>query len=253
MLSYPGGGKPLNGTFKAVERWQSHQLRCPKDLDELLRGFRPLFAYHDHLLEGREIPLATVEEFFKTGAVSQFSGDPKDLMLLQGQRNCYEYLRERVLARDDLEASLVLEVHRILTSGTYTEPFYLVNGERPGELKKRDYVTAVNAVGAAARDVGRELDHLVEEVSGYCGSELLQVAAYFHCRFENIHPFAAGNGATGRTMMNYFLMIRDHPPVVFFAEDKEEYLQCLTTYDQQRDPRPLAAFLEKELAKTWAE
>ena len=39
----------------------------------------------------------------------------------------------------------------------------------------------------------------------------------------------------------------------FFAEDKEEYLQCLTTYDQQRDPRPLAAFLEKELAKTWAE
>ena len=225
----------MNGTFKAVERWQSHQLRCPKDLDELLRGFRPLFAYHDHLLEGREIPLATVEEFFKTGAVSQFSGDPKDLMLLQGQRNCYEYLRERVLARDDLE------------------PFYLVNGERPGELKKRDYVTAVNAVGAAARDVGRELDHLVEEVSGYCGSELLQVAAYFHCRFENIHPFAAGNGATGRTMMNYFLMIRDHPPVVFFAEDKEEYLQCLTTYDQQRDPRPLAAFLEKELAKTWAE
>ena len=151
MLSYPGGGKPLNGTFKAVERWQSHQLRCPKDLDELLRGFRPLFAYHDHLLEGREIPLATVEEFFKTGAVSQFSGDPKDLMLLQGQRNCYEYLRERVLARDDLETSLVLEVHRILTSGTYTEPFYLVNGERPGELKKRDYVTAVNAVGAAAR------------------------------------------------------------------------------------------------------
>lgn len=83
----------MNGTFKAVERWQSHQLRCPKDLDELLRGFRPLFAYHDHLLEGREIPLATVEEFFKTGAVSQFSGDPKDLMLLQGQRNCYEYLR----------------------------------------------------------------------------------------------------------------------------------------------------------------
>lgn len=43
-------------------------------------------------------------------------------------------------------------------------------------------------MGAAARDVGRELDHLVEEVSGYCGSELLQVAAYFHCRFENIHP-----------------------------------------------------------------
>ena len=241
----------MNGTFKAVERWQSHQLRCPKDLDELLRGFRPLFAYHDHLLEGREIPLATVEEFFKTGAVSQFSGDPKDLMLLQGQRNCYEYLRERVLARDELDTALVLELHRTLNSGAYNDPALLRRGERVGEFKKQDLVAPAGGAGSPAREVGRELDQLMEEVSGYCGTELLSAAAYLHCRFENIHPFAAGNGATGRVLLNFFLLCRDHPPLVFFSQDKERYLQCLTRYDKTRDPRPMRDFLEEELSKTW--
>ena len=237
----------------AIARWQSRQLRSPADLDRLLYDFNPRFAYNSGLLEGREISYTTVEEFFHTGKVSQFSGNPKELVQLYGHKLCYEYLRERVLARDDLDTFLVLELHRILSSGTYSEPFYLANGERPGELKKQDYVTAVSAVGASARDVGKELDQLMEEVSGYCGSDLLQAAAYFHSRFENIHPFAAGNGAVGRVLVNYFLLIRDHPPLIFFAEDKEQYLQCLTTYDRERNPGPLAHFLESELAKTWAD
>lgn len=241
----------MNELSRVVEKWQSHQLRCPCDLDRLLQDFNPRFAYHSDLLEGREIPYAAVEAFFRAGEGAPPAGDPRDLARLEGQRRCYEFLRERVLARDDLDTSLVLEVHRVLNSGVYDGPAFQESGERPGQLKKRDYVTAVNAVGAPARDVAAQLDHLVEEVSGYCGSDLLQVAAYFHCRFENIHPFAAGNGVTGRMLVNYFLMIRDHPPLVVFAEDKEEYLQCLTTYDQERDPRPLAAFLEKELVKTW--
>ena len=138
-----------------------------------------------------------------------------------------------------------------INSGTYTEPYYLFQGERPGELKKQDYVTAVNAVGASARDVGHELDQLMEEVCGHCGSELLQEAAYFHCRFENIHPFAAGNSAAGRVLVNYFLLTRDHPPLVVFDDDRETYLRCLTAYDRDKDCRPLTAFFERELTRTW--
>ena len=243
----------MNSYSTVIARWQSHQLRNPGDLDRLLYDFNPRFAYNSGLLEGRQIAFSTVEEYFQTGQVSQFSGNPKELVQVYSHKSCYEYLRERVLARDDLDTMLVLELHRILSSGTYSESFYLANGERAGELKKQDFVTAVNAVGASARDVGQELDQLMEEVSGYCGADLLQAAAYFHGRFENIHPFAAGNGAVGRVLVNYFLLIRDHPPLVFFAEDKERYLQCLTAYDRERNPLPLASFLEDQLIKTWSE
>lgn len=241
----------MSGYEKLLSWWQSQQLRNASDLKRLLRDFVPLFVYHSSLLEGWDVNLVTVKEYFQTGTVSQFTGDPKILFQLYNQKFCYEYLEERVLARDDLDTSLVLEVHRILSSGTYDEPLYFENGERPGQLKKQDYVTAVNAVGVPAREVGRELDRLAEEVSGYCGPDLLWAAANFHGRFENIHPFAAGNGSTGRVLVNYFLLTRDHPPLIFFAEDREEYFQCLTAYDKDKDSQPLTAFFRKELAKSW--
>lgn len=234
-----------------LSRWQSQQLRRPSDLDKALGEFNPLFAYHTERLEGREADLETAREYFQTGTVSQFTGDPQMLIRLYDQKRCYEYLRERVLARDEMDTALVLELHRILNSGAYNDPALLRRGERAGEFKKQDLVAPAGGAGSPAREVGRELDQLMEEVSGYCGTELLSAAAYLHCRFENIHPFAAGNGATGRVLLNFFLLCRDHPPLVFFSQDKERYLQCLTTYDNTRDPRPMRDFLEEELSKTW--
>lgn len=234
-----------------LSRWQSQQLRRPSDLDKALGEFNPLFAYHTERLEGREADLETAREYFQTGTVSQFTGDPQMLIRLYDQKRCYEYLRERVLARDELDTALVLELHRILNSGAYNDPALLRRGERAGEFKKQDLVAPAGGAGSPAREVGRELDQLMEEVSGYCGTELLSAAAYLHCRFENIHPFAAGNGATGRVLLNFFLLCRDHPPLVFFSQDKERYLQCLTRYDKTRDPRPFRDFLEEELFKTW--
>ena len=234
-----------------LSRWQSQQLRRPSDLDKALGEFNPLFAYHTERLEGREADLETAREYFQTGTVSQFTGDPQMLIRLYDQKRCYEYLRERVLARDEMDTALVLELHRILNSGAYNDPALLRRGERAGEFKKQDLVAPAGGAGSPAREVGRELDQLMEEVSGYCGTELLSAAAYPHCRFENIHPFAAGNGATGRVLLNFFLLCRDHPPLVFFSQDKERYLQCLTRYDKTRDPRPFRDFLEEELFKTW--
>ncbi len=244
-------GYPMSKYSTLLAWWQSHHLRSAGDFERLLKDFNPCFSYNSYLLEGGDIEFHTVQEFFQTGTVSQFTGNPKDLFVLSNHQFCYDYLRDRVLARDELDTTMVQEVHRILTSGVYDQPLYLNLGERPGELKKQDFVTAVNAVGSPAQDVEEELDRLTEEISGYCGSELLGEAAYFHCRFEHIHPFAAGNGATGQILVNFFLLSRDHPPLVFFAQDKEEYFHCLTVYDHTKDFQPMAAFLEKELLKSW--
>lgn len=62
--------------------WQSFHLRSVGDFERLLKDFNPCFSYNSYLLEGGDIEFHTVQEFFQTGAVSQFTGNPKDLFVL---------------------------------------------------------------------------------------------------------------------------------------------------------------------------
>ena len=185
---------------RALRLWQSYQILSAADVDRVLDNFNVLFAYHSGKIENDQITYHDTREIFKHGKVSGYTGETKALFEQQNQKLCYEYLKEKIVARDELDTRLALEIHRILTSGTYDERRYIENGERPGELKKHDYVTGIHEVGTPAEQVEWELDELMEEVGGYCGPQILKAAAYFHARFENIHPFADGNGRVGRIL-----------------------------------------------------
>ncbi|MCD8106044.1 MAG: Fic family protein [Lachnospiraceae bacterium] len=76
------------------------------------------------------------------------------------------------------------------------------------------------------------LEELLEEVKEEEGKDVMAIAAYFHLRFEEIHPFADGNGRLGRTLLNYYLMTHDYPPLVLFEEDKKTYYMALTVFDK---------------------
>lgn len=77
------------------------------------------------------------------------------------------------------------------------------------------------------------------------------VAAFFHAVFENIHPFADGNGRVGRTLLNYYLITHEFPPLVVYDEDKALYYQCLEKYDTEETIDSLVEFLQYETEKTW--
>ena len=79
----------------------------------------------------------------------------------------------------------------------------------------------------------------------------MKAAAYLHTRFEYIHPFADGNGRVGRTLMNFFLMSHNHPPVIIYDEDKRSYYDALAAYDIKEEVEPLLAFLKAQAEKTW--
>lgn len=58
------------------------------------------------------------------------------------------------------------------------------------------------------------MQELIEDIGDVDDKNALTAAAFFHAKFENIHPFADGNGRTGRLVMNYLLVIHNHPPIV---------------------------------------
>ena len=137
-----------------------------------------------------------------------------------------------------------------LTNNTYDTRRYQL-GERPGEYKKHDFVTGREEVGASPEDVSLEMSELLAEIQDIADNKALIAAAYFHAKFENIHPFADGNGRTGRLLMNYFLILHNHPPIVIHQEDRRYYFEALEAWDSEQELIPLIEFLKEQTEKTW--
>ena len=175
-----------------------------------------------------------------------YTGSTRALFEQLNQRTCYELLREKIVEREPLSLDLIRTVHRVLTEGTYDERRYIVNGERPGEFKKHDYVTGRNEVGSPPDEVEADLTELIDEVNSIGQKAPLKAGAYFHARFENIHPFADGNGRVGRTLLN------DCPPMIIYEENRRTYYEALQAYDEQEELDLLNSFFEEQTVKTWA-
>ena len=234
-----------------LSMWKDFDIHSAEELELRLDSFRVLFAYNSGRIENSDITYHDTREIFDNGRISGYTGSVRALFEQQNQKLCYESLKQNIIEKQPLSIELIKEIHFILTSGTYDEKRFVANGERPGEFKKHDYVTGVNEVGAAPDEVENELRELLDMLAENSSAEILKLAAYFHARFEYIHPFADGNGRVGRTLLNYFLMINGHPPLIIFDEDKRLYYAALEKYDSEEELTPLYEFLKYETEKTW--
>ncbi|HEX2944741.1 MAG TPA: Fic family protein [Clostridia bacterium] len=236
---------------RAVELWQSYKITSTADLDKYLDSFRILFAFHSGKIENEEITYHDTREIFENGRVVNYTGNPRSVFEQQNQKLCYEVLKEKIIKKEHISIELVKEIHKVLTGGTYDERRYIENMERPGEFKKHDYVTGIHEIGSAVEKVENDMTEMITEINEYRGKDVLKAAAYLHARFEYIHPFADGNGRVGRTLMNYYLMTQDHPPIIVYDEDKRLYYECLQKYDEIEELNPLYEFFKYETEKTW--
>lgn len=237
---------------KIIKMWKRKDIRTAFELDNALENFQVLFAYNSNHIEMPEVTYHDTREIFENGKVTNFRGDIKNLFAIQNQKTCYLYLRDRIVKKEKLSVDLIKEIHHELVKGTYDERRF-ERGERPGEFKKHDYVTGKNEVGSYPNEVEGDIRELVTEINEIEINEdnCFMVAAYFHARFENIHPFADGNGRVGRTLLNYLNMINNIPPVIIYDEDKKYYYECLEKYDTDDDISSLEEFFEYEMERTW--
>jgi Fic family protein len=96
-----------------------------------------------------------------------------------------------------------------------------------------------------------EVGRLLDDLAVFCNDETLPPlvqAALAHAQFETIHPFADGNGRTGRALIQVILRRRGLapdfvPPVsVILARDKDRYIRGLTFFREDRIAEWLETF-----------
>lgn len=148
----------------------------------------------------------------------------------------------RVGQGDQITVELLCEVHRHLIQGTRL-------AEYAGELRTtQNWIggSGYNPCSAAFVPPPPEfVPGLMRDLCRFASSDELPVvvqAAIAHAQFETIHPFADGNGRTGRTLIHLVfrrrgLAMRILPPVsLILATWARSYLDGLTGFRYVGDP-----------------
>lgn len=112
----------------------------------------------------------------------------------------------------------------------------------------------LNPVGAAYVPPRPQLvDACLDDLVNFCNtSDLpsLAVAAIAHAQLETIHPFADGNGRTGRALVHALLKMRGLTPLVVppislvLATDKRRYIDQLVAYRVDAEEEGGRSFVE---------
>ena len=235
---------------KAVALWQRKKITTDAELAEAMNGYSIAFAYHSGRIENELVTFNDTREIFEHDGVTSYTGDLRTLFEISNAKAANEFLMVSFNEKRPLDETLVKEFQRCLTQNTYDTRRWQL-GERPGEYKKHEYVTGKNEIGASADEVSEEMDELLAEMIDVPDEKALTAAAYYHVKFENIHPFADGNGRAGRLTMNYFLLMHNHPPIIIHEGDRKNYYSALEAWDERQELTPMVDFLKEQTAKTW--
>lgn len=238
-------------TYESIlDFWKKQNIKNANELASVLSSYSVNFAYNSGKIENDEITYHDTREVFDKDGVTSYTGSTKTLFEIQNSKAAYERMLSAFDDKQIVDEKFLKEIQMILTNGTYDERRYQI-GERPGEYKHHDYVTGKNEVGASAEDVQDEVCELIDELTDIDDKNALVAAAYFHAKFENIHPFSDGNGRAGRLLMNYILLIHNHPPITIYEEDRKDYYNALEKFDEELELNSLIDFLKSQLVKTW--
>lgn len=142
----------------------------------------------------------------------------RELYEIDNHRYAMEYLFDPDTSEKECTMDILLETHSVLMNRLHhergkfkTEVNYIKGTEfettKPSEtpLAMKQWVDNINY----------RMDLVNKE------EEIIQLACESHVEFERIHPFADGNGRTGRLMMNHILLKNDIAPFIIEKEEKE--------------------------------
>lgn len=199
-----------------------------------------LLAYNSNKIEGSTLTEEQTASLFDNGTLPK-SDDyyrAKDVEEMNGHFLMFNKMLDTL--HEPLSQELIKQFHNELKSGVFEDR---ANGYAIGDYKKRPNMIGIYQT-VKPEEVNQEMYVLMDWYNGQ--NRNISVLAEFHARYEGIHPFQDGNGRTGRLIIFRECLKNDIVPVVIEDTNRNEYLEALKQYREEKILNKLTALFEKE-------
>src|SRR3989338_2806761 len=195
---------------------------APKDWNDIKKRFVANFVFESNALEGNSLTLKNFTEIIFENKVAGSS----DLREVYDAKNSYEIFSKLFDSKKEITEEFIIELHKKLMKNV---------DERVGYKKLPNIILGRAITLTAPENVSREIKNLLK---WYWETENkvypLELAFRFHHKFEQIHPFADGNGRVGRMLLNHILIRKGYYPIIIRNTHRNKYIKALQSADTDR-------------------
>ncbi|KFI90831.1 Fic/DOC family protein [Bifidobacterium saguini DSM 23967] len=207
-------------------------------LDDYRREWMARYVYNSNAIEGSTLTLEDTELVLE-GEFVPSDSPARYIFAARGVADGMAYVERYVSEHRPLSVELVRKLHEV----TALDVQPVLRGRfRPYGYTAR--ITATRVKTADPLEIYEDMESLVDAVNASDAHPVLK-AAGFHVMFENIHPFADGNGRTGRQILNLMLMDAGYSPVAIKHDAGRSYGRSLEAWQVGDDPRPFVSILAR--------
>ena len=219
--------------------------RCKIERDKFDRSgvyayTQRLLAYNSNKIEGSTLNEEQTASLFDNGTLPK-SDDyyrAKDVEEMNGHFLMFNKMLDTL--DEPLTQELIKKFHYELKSGVFEDR---ANGYAIGGYKQRPNMIGMYQT-VRPEDVAQEMYLLMDWYDGQAIN--ISVLAEFHARYESIHPFQDGNGRTGRLILFRECLKNGVVPVVIEDANRNDYLEALKEYREEKSLDKLITLFEKE-------
>lgn len=212
-------------------------MKLPKDyLDDLLVRM----THHSSAIENNTITLSeTISILLHHTIPNKVS--VREFYEVENHRLAFNYIIENI--DQELTISLIHDIHSLLLDRLHHER---------GRFKSQENaIVGASFQTASPKETPSLMYQWVENLNyqikhAKSVDEIILSICSSHIEFERIHPYADGNGRTGRLLMMHLLLQNQIVPLVIQKENKHDYIQFLEKQDANGFAAYAVSTIEKE-------
>ena len=204
------------------------------------KKFSEIFTYNTNAMEGSRINQEEVKDILEEDKWPNKSKE--DIAEAYGVDEAINFIRK---IKEHISVDLIKKIHKIVFKNSKSFA---------GKLRKKGQEVVVmdrfrNIVHEGAPQT--RMNHLLKELIVWYNKNknkypALILGAVVHNQFENIHPFADGNGRVGRILLNNILIKNKIPPININLKNSSEYYMTLQEYQKRGNLKPTIELFMKE-------